>query len=497
MIKLKENDQLDGFLSIQFKRGYILKWVPNRKSHLTIQEQIVEWIKARIERGDWTVGTKLPTQRQLATQFHVNRSTVQLALDELKADGLLESKMGSGVFVANHSWNVLLNRSQPNWKQHIESSIYKPNYHTIQLINEYEQYDHIIRLGTGELSPELLPTNQIEQSLKEISLDAKSIGYSPPKGNERLRNIICEYVKKRGIQTEPENILIVSGALQALQLIAMGLLEEGSIVFHEQPSYLSSVHPFQSAGMRMISVTRNANLSDHLRVLKRKRQSLFYTVPTLHNPTGDSLSVKEKEQLYHVCNELQIPIIEDDVYNELLFEPAPPAIKSFDTSGQVLYIGSVSKTLSPGLRIGWVIAPSPVITRLADIKMQTDYGSSAFSQEIVAHWISTGLYENHLTNLREQLKKRAAFVERILEQQFSKMATWKRSEGGFYIWLRFNQPIVNKSLFLNLLKQNVLINPGYIYDSSDLHHIRLSYAYASFEELKVGLDCLVKVIGSS
>ncbi len=497
MIKLKENNQLDGFLSNQFKGGYILKWVPNRKSHLTIQEQIVEWIKARIERGDWTVGTKLPTQRQLVAQFHVNRSTVQLALDELKADGLLESKMGSGVFVANHSWNVLLNRSQPNWKQHIESSIYKPNYHTIQLINEYEQYDHIIRLGTGELSPELLPTNQIEQSLKEISLDAKSIGYSPPKGNERLRNIICEYVKKRGIQTEPENILIVSGALQALQLIAMGLLEEGSIVFHEQPSYLSSVHPFQSAGMRMISVARNGNLSDHLRALKRKRQSLFYTVPTLHNPTGYSLSVKEKEQLYHVCNELQVPIIEDDVYHELLFEPASPAIKSFDTSGQVLYIGSASKTLSPGLRIGWVIAPSPVIERLADIKMQTDYGSSAFSQEIVAHWISTGLYEKHLTNLREQLKKRAAFVERVLEQQFSKIATWKRSEGGFYIWLRFNQPIVNKSLFLNLLKQNVLINPGYIYDSSDLHHIRLSYAYASLEELKVGLDCLVGVVGSN
>ncbi len=114
-----------------------------------------------------------------------------------------------------------------------------------------------------------------------------------------------------------------------------------------------------------------------------------------------------------MCNELQIPIIEDDVYHELLFEKASPAIKSFDTSGQVLYIGSVSKTLSPGLRIGWVIAPSPVITRLADIKMQTDYGSSAFSQEIVAHWISTGLYENHLTNLREQLRKRAAFVERV------------------------------------------------------------------------------------
>lgn len=473
--------------------GDNMQWKPSRHSHLTVHKQITDWIKARIEQGDWTVGTKIPTQRQLSLQFNVNRSTVQLALDELKADGLLESRMGSGVFVANSSWNVLLNRAQPNWQQHIESSIHKPNYHTIQIINEYEQMNHIIRLGTGELSPELLPTRHIEQSLKKISLEPKAIGYSSPKGSEKLRGILCDYLKKRGIHTTPENILIVSGALQALQLIAMGLLEEGSIVFQEQPSYLNSVHPFQSAGMRMISVTRDEHLTDNLQALKRKRQSLFYCVPTLHNPTGYNWSMEEKEKLYNACKDLQIPIIEDDVYHELYFESSSPAIKSFDTSGQVLYIGSVSKTLSPGLRIGWVVAPSPVINRLADIKMQTDYGSSAFSQEIVTYWISSGLYERHLINLREQLKIRARFVEEILEQKFKKIATWKKSEGGFYIWLRFQKPIVNKAFFLNLLNQNILINPGYIYETGDLHHIRLSYAYATLEELHKGLNILFEL----
>lgn len=232
------------FYTSNLKRGIILEWKPSRHSHLTLQEQIVEWIQTRIESGDWTVGTKLPTQRQLAEHWNVNRSTVQLALDELKVNGYLESKVGSGIYVAGHSWNVFMNRAQPNWKHHIESSIHKPNYHTIQLINEYEQYDDIIRLGTGELSPELLPTKQLEESLKSISLNAKDIGYSSPRGNERLRKALCEYLKRRGIRTQPENILIVSGALQALQLIALGLLEVGSIVFHEEPSYLSSVHPF-------------------------------------------------------------------------------------------------------------------------------------------------------------------------------------------------------------------------------------------------------------
>lgn len=137
--------------------------------------------------------------------------------------------------------------------------------------------DHIIRLGTGELSPDLLPAKQLEQSLKEISLKPKEIGYSSPQGSEKLREVLCEYLKNRGIKTAPENILIVSGALQALQLIAIGLLEEGSIVFQEQPSYLNSVHPFQSAGMRMISITRHPSLIDHLRKFKGK-DNLYFIV---------------------------------------------------------------------------------------------------------------------------------------------------------------------------------------------------------------------------
>lgn len=466
-----------------------MDWRPNRHSHLTLQEQIVDWIKSRIESGEWTAGTKIPPQRKLARQFHVNRSTVQLAIEELKAEGLLESKIGSGVYVAD-LWNVQANKSQPNWKRHIESSIHKPNLYTIQLINEYEQYDDVIRLGTGELSPSLLPTKELEQSLRSISLDPKAIGYSSPLGAGRLRKNLCRYLEKRGIFTQPENILIVSGALQALQLIALGLLEEGSIVFHEIPSYLNSVHPFQSAGMRMVSIKRNPNLLENLRALKRKRQSIFYCIPTLHNPTGRNYTMEEKKQLYEVCNELQIPVVEDDVYHELLFDSPTPPMKSFDVSGQVLYIGSVSKTLSPGLRIGWVVGPTPVIQRLADIKMQTDYGSSAFSQEIAAYWLETGLYEQHLSQLRLQLKERAAFVEGLLERHFKDIASWNKPEGGFYIWLKFHKPIVNKAFFLKLLNKKVLINPGYIYASNDLHHLRLSYAYASFDELENGLELL-------
>lgn len=471
-----------------------MQWKPKRHSQLSLHSQIVDWMTSLIQQGEWTIGMNLPPQRKLAEMLEVNRSTIIQVLDELKADGLLETKRGGGTFVANNSWNVLLNKSQPNWQKHIQMSIHKPNYHTIQLINEYEQDESMIRLGTGELSPDLLPTTLLEESLQSITLNARDIGYSEPKGSKRLRIALSEYLGRQGIQTSPESILIVSGALQALQLISVGLLEQQSIIFQEHPSYLNSVHPFQSAGMQMVSVQSNERLDETLKSLKGKRQSLFYTVPTLHNPTGRTMSVDERHRLLGICRELQIPIIEDNVYEELLFENPVPSLKSFDRSGQVLYLGSVSKTLCPGLRIGWVVAPEPVINRLADIKMQTDYGSSAFSQEIVAHWLETGKYDEHVVQLRQQLQQRAAFIEGILEKEFKEVATWEKPKGGFYIWLRFNEPIVNKALFLKLLKQKVLINPGYIYDPNDMHHIRFSYAYASLAELQEGLAILLSSI---
>ncbi|WP_107924348.1 PLP-dependent aminotransferase family protein [Lysinibacillus parviboronicapiens] len=467
-----------------------MSWRPTRQGALTLQQQIVTWITERIERGDWVAGTKLPTQRQLAMQFAVNRSTVQQALEELKAAGILEAQVGAGIYVSYNSWHALITQTQPSWQTYIDTSLHKPNYHTIQLINEYEQRDDIIRLGTGELAPSLLPTAEIEASLTELSLQPKTLGYSSPQGNYRLREAICDYVEKRGIHAQPENVCIVSGALQALQLIAVGLLEQGSIVFQEKTSYLNSVHPFQSVGMQMITIHRDEQLAQTLAQKKRKRQAVFYVVPTLNNPTGGVWTTQEKKQLYEACKQSRIPIIEDDVYHELLFNEGTPPIKSMDDSGQVLYIGSVSKTLSPGLRIGWLIGPTTVIERLADIKMQTDYGSSAISQEIVRHWLQSGKYEKHIINLRQQLQQRADLVEAILTEKFCDMAEWAKPKGGFYIWLKFHAPIVDKELFTRLLHRLILINPGYIYDAQDSHHIRLSYAYATNEALKAGLQIL-------
>lgn len=465
-----------------------MHWQPTKLNNRTLHAQIVQWFTERIAAGDFPAGMKLPTQRALAAQFQVNRSTITAAFDELKAQGLLDTKVGAGTFVTTNPWQAMLPTAK--WQQHINESIHKPNVDTIQLINEYETYAHVIRLGTGELAPHLLPTAALQHSLQHLTLDEKLLNYSEPKGSLALRKAICAHVKKRGIHTTPANILIVSGALQALQLTAFGLLQRGSVVFQPHASYLHSIHPFQSANMHMRTIDDIAN-AHHV---PPHTESIYYAMPILSNPTGKTWDKEEREHVYTTCRTLSIPILEDDVYGELLFEQMQPPLKAMDDVGHILYVGSVSKTLSPGLRIGWMIGPEAIIERLADVKMQTDYGSSALSQQLVTHWLRSGLYDAHVATLTQELQQRAHFLHHLLHKHFAHIATWEKPTGGFYIWIRFSKPVVTKAFFLALLQQNVLINPGYIYMLHDFHHIRLSYSYASYDELTEGIEQLAKQV---
>jgi GntR family transcriptional regulator of abcA and norABC len=146
------------------------------------------------------------------------------------------------------------------------------------------------------------------------------------------------------------------------------------------------------------------------------------------------------------------------------------------------------------LRIGWIAGPITVIERLADIKMQMDYGSSALSQHLVAEWLATGQYSKHLEWLRQELMERRDFTLTLLNQYFKGLAEWQIPQGGFYIWLKLCKPIVNPNLFKQAIKENILLNPGYIYEPNNHTHIRLSYSYASEEQLAYGIQTLSKII---
>lgn len=477
---------------------YNLEWKPNRSSQLPLHQQIYEYMKKKIMNGEWTIGTKIPPQRTLAHDFKVNRSTIVTALDELTADGLIESKVGRGTEVINNTWSIISSTPPPDWRSYVRSGLHQPNQSVIQDINNAEIRSDIIRLGTGELSPELLPSEKMKSVFLKNTEQTLSLSYTEPKGNLYLRETICDYLKTKGIEATPSSVLIVSGGLQALQLISLGLLHKGSTIFHETPSYLTSVNVFQSAGMNLFEVPMDNEgiKTDLLGRLKRQHNgTLLYTIPSFHNPTSILMSKNRREQLLDVCSKERLPILEDDVYGDLWFDqPVPKPLKAKDQQGLVLYMGSMSKTLSPGLRIGWLVGPEPVIDRLSDIKMQTDYGSSSLSQYAVAEWLKSGLYDEHIKHIRKELKVRRDLTIQILEKYFSEVATWNNPKGGFYIWLKLNVQVSMDNLFKKALKEGILINPGNIYDRNDSNNIRISYSYATSEQLEKGLMKLAELI---
>lgn len=372
-------------------------------------QQIIDFIKEKISNGEWPIGSKIPSQRVLAKRFEVNRSTIITALEELMADGLIEAKIGLGTYVANNTWTLLATNPPPDWDEHVKSGLLRPSQSTVQEINLAESNADLIQLSKGELSKDLFPLDTMKSVLRRVSDQLEAFGYEEPKGFLPLREALSDYLKTIGIQASPSSILIVSGALQALQLISVGLLHRGSSVLLEQPSYLYSLRVFQSAGMKLtgLPIDEDGLIPNSISITNKQRnRAILYSIPCFHNPTGILMPDKRRQELLSICKKEQLPMIEDDIYRELWLDEIPPSpIKANDKHGHVLYLGSLSKSLSPGLRIGWIVGPEPVIERLSDIKMQTDYGSSSISQRVAAEWFKSGLYEQHLGLVREELKK--------------------------------------------------------------------------------------------
>ncbi len=472
-----------------------INWKPDR--NYPVKKQIVDYMREKINTGTWPIGSKLPSQRTLAEVLEVNRSTIVIALDILKSDGLIEGQGRGGMKVIASSV-PLLALSQTRWQNYIDDGIHLPNYKTIKMINDSDPDTSMLRLSSGEAAPSMFPHDEMAEIISGISKDIGHLGYEWPTGMKCLQEALCEHLSHKGIHVTPNNILIVSGGLQGFQLITMGLLQTGSTVFVEKPSYLYSLQILQTLGMRRmgIDIDDEGILTSEIEdKIPKNHASILYTIPNYQNPTGFVMSKERREALLKVCYDSKMPIIEDDVYGDLwIDEPPPSSLKSMDKIGNVLYVGSVSKTLSPGLRIGWVVGPETVINRLADIKMQMDYGSSSVSQLIVAKCLSSGMYDRHLIKARASLKKRRDFTLSLLEKYFSDIATWKKPKGGFYVWVEVDKNISMYKVFEKAYQEKILFNPGYIYEAGSNNALRISYSYATNDQLEEGLRRLADII---
>ncbi len=472
-----------------------LDWKPSKQGKTPIYRQIVKYISDKIAAGDWVIGSRLPSQRAMAEAFGVNRSTVVTAMEELISYGILESDFGGGTRVASNTWSLLMSQP-PDWNKYITSGPFRANLLTIQTINKMEFEPGYIRIGTGELSPELYPSKLVSKIFRRMPERISNLGYLGPLGLPELGSALSQWLKiNQDIDAKASNIMVASGSLQGLQLVSVCMLKRGSNVYTEAPSYLKSLQVFQSAGMNLHGIPLDEEGLQYWNIKDASNDSLLYTIPTYHNPTGTVMSEERRKAVMGFCQKQPMPILEDDAYGQLWFDEKPPkSLKSRDTTGSVIYMGTISKTMAPGLRIGWVVGPEAVVQRLGDVKMQTDYGASSVSQWMMTELIASGDYDIYLDKLRQELKARRDNALSALEKNFTDLADWNVPTGGFYIWLRFRKRIPVDKVFDEAMKAGVLLNPGNVYDYAENHAIRLSYAYADPEDLEKALKILAEII---
>ncbi|HYG57277.1 MAG TPA: PLP-dependent aminotransferase family protein [Symbiobacteriaceae bacterium] len=434
---------------------------------------IVADLADQIHRGALPPGTRLPTERALATELGVNRSTVTEAFAELEAHGLVERRQGSGTFVRGDLWGVA-----PDWQRYINGGAFHPTAPLLQRIRAARRNPGIVDLSAGVADPALLPTALVQELVQ--SLTVPDLGYPHPMGELRLREAITHLLQhEHGITADPESILITTGAQQALYLITRALLSPGDAVGIEQPSYCYSLSLFQSAGVRLLPLPVDQDGVDPgllQSLYQRNRLRMVLVNPTCQNPTGTVLPEPRRRQLLAVCRSLNIPVVEDDTYGLLHLDgAAPPPLKALDREGRVLYLGTLSKTTAPGLRLGWLTGPKPVIERLADVKQQMDIGTNALAQWVAAELLESAGWRSHLAAMRAELKRRRDHFAARLQTIFGDGMGFRLPVGGLNLWARWDHPGDDRQRLEAAIQAGVLVAPGRLYGAQD-GWVRLTFA---------------------
>jgi len=297
-------------------------------------------------------------------------------------------------------------------------------------------------------------------------------------------------------------VLIVSGSQQALDMLGKLFIDPESRVLVESPTYLGALQSFSQYEPTYVPVE-----TDHLGLIpaelslpKAKDARFVYVLPNFHNPTGLTLNLERRQELVERCAQANIPIIEDDPYGELRYagQPQPKLLTLGRQAGaQVVHLGSFSKVLAPGLRLGYIVAPREVIDKLVQIKQATDLHSNTLAQMAVYEAIKDGFIARHLPSVRELYKQQCHYMLDAMDEHFPKEASWTRPEGGMFIWVTLPESVNAEKLLLKAIDEYVAFVPGapfYATDDAKKNTLRLSFVTVSEERIRKGIGVLGRLI---
>lgn len=359
------------------------------------------------------------------------------------------------------------------------------------------QRGEIISFAGGLPAPELLPIRELEEATHRVLQDqgAQALQYSTTEGYLPLREkLVARMAARGGVRTSVEEVLITTGAQQALDLTGKLFLDEGDTVICESPTYIGAISALKVFAPRWVEVPTDDEGMD-LEALERRleycdRVKLIYVVPNFQNPTGTTWSLERRRRFAEIVTQHSVAVVEDDTYGELRFEGLPlPSIKSFDSKGHIVYIGTFSKVLSPGMRIGWLTASSPLYEKYVILKQGSDLHTSTLCQMQISAYLEMFDFDKSLSRMRAVYRERRDAMIRALEKEMPKGVCFSRPSGGLFLWVELPPHMDARELLRRSLELDVAFVPGgsFFPKGNKENTLRLSYSHMPVARIEEGV----------
>jgi 2-aminoadipate transaminase len=465
----------------------------HRANGESLYDQLVNALESAIEEGGLAPGARLPSERDLAIRLKLSRTTTTNAYRELESRGVLRRHVGRGTFVCA--------TPEPDeipfaWRGKVSATALRSANPALRNLMRDGVDPAVISLALGGPALECFPTAEFRRIYEQILKrePAAALGHGPTEGQPRLRRVLAAR-----IGTRPDRILVVAGSQQGLDLLAKCLVDPGDAVIMDRPCYLGAIQIFRAAGARLVGWDiRRCDLGELEDLILRYRPKMIYTNPTFQNPTGHTLGLSERRELLKLLARYRVPVIEDDTYRDLYLDaPPPPSLRQLDEYNVVIYLSTFSKTLAPGLRLGWIAASEVIVDQLAMLKQNTDMYSPCLTQLAIAEILHCGLFDDNLRKLREEHTRRRDALVRALDRHVpQRVLSYTRPRGGAHLWCRLSRGLTTARLLPQAKAMGMVFASGEVFycDEAGAHHLRLCFTSSTVERLEEGARRLGKAL---
>ncbi len=473
----------------------------DRNGKMPLYQQIEDYLRMLIQNGQLSPGTRLPATRRLAQDIDVSRITIQNAYANLESEGLIANREGSGAYVmeAMNGKTAVSppTSSLPLWQQNL-----RPIHSQMPPPSPSRHPDLISFTGVGD--PSQFPLKDFHKSMRTIfqqkGIEALTYGEFGA-GYLPLRQTIAHILGSQGIQTHPENVLITTGSQQALALTCQILLKPGDVVVVAQPTYNMALDLFRALNLNIVGVPvdKHGLQVDQLEpLLQQYHPKLLYTIPNFQNPSGICLSKERRWQLLTLAERYNVPILEDDFVGDLRYNGRSlPAIKALDPGGRVIYVGTFSKMLMPGLRVGYLVTDGPVFEHLVQTKLVSDLTTSPLIQHTLNEYVSVGRYQTHLRRSIRLYRKRRDAMMTAITHHLPPDVQAISPQGGLFVWLRLPDSLSASALLPLAAQVGVAYAPGdwfFPNPEEGRSYLRMNFAVQAPERIDEGIRRLGKII---